>query len=172
MKPYVRGKNIALREVMPDDADFLIRLRTDPDLCRHLSPTPDDVEQQRKYILNYQASLTDYYFIITDWQQRSLGTIRIYDIRETSFCWGSWILSKEAPSSAAIESALLIYDFAFFSLHYNKSHFDVRKRNTKVVDFHKRFGARTVREDELNYYFEYDRDAYLSIRRKYSRYLP
>ena len=172
MKPFVRGKHIALREITPDDADFLVRLRTDPDLGKHLSPTAADVEQQRKYIFNYLASLADYYFIITDWEQHPLGTIRIYDIQGSSFCWGSWILSKEAPSSAAIESALLIYDFAFFALHYDKSHFDVRKANTKVVDFHKRFGARIVREDELNYYFEYDSDTYLKIRQKYARYLP
>lgn len=172
MKPLVRGKHIALREITPDDADFLVRLRTDPNLGKHLSPTAADVNQQKKYILNYLASLTDYYFIITDWEQRPLGTVRIYDIQGSSFCWGSWILSKDAMSSAAIESALLIYDFAFFALHYDKSHFDVRRANTKVVDFHKRFGARIVREDELNYYFEYDRETYLQIRQKYGRYLP
>ena len=172
MKYYVRGKQIAFREITPDDAGFLVCLRTNPDLNRHLSPTVPDVEQQKKYILNYLSSLTDFYFIITDWQQTPLGTIRIYDIQGSSFCWGSWILRKEAPSGAAIESALLIYDFAFFSLHYDKSHFDVRKANTKVAEFHKRFGARVVREDDLNYYFEYDRNSYLQIRQKYARYLP
>ena len=114
----------------------------------------------------------DYYFIISDWNKKSLGTIRIYDIQEDSFCWGSWILSKDAPSNAAIESALLIYDFAFFSLHYPKSHFDVRKENQRVVEFHKRFGASIVSEDDLNFYFQYDRDAYISVRHKYRRFFP
>ena len=172
MKPVVRGKHIALREITPNDADFLLRLRTDPNLGKHLSPTTADIDQQKAYIFNYLTSLTDYYFIVTDWQQRNLGTIRIYDIQGNSFCWGSWILSKEAPSTAAIESALLIYDFGFFALHYHMSHFDVRKANTKVVDFHKRFGARVIREDELNYFFEYDRGTYLKTREKYARYLP
>lgn len=172
MKPLVRGKNIALREITLGDADFLVHIRTDPNLSKHLSPTAADVDQQKKYIHNYLASLTDYYFIITDWEQHPLGTIRIYDIQGSSFCWGSWILSKDAMTSAAIESVLLIYDFAFFALHYDRSHFDVRRANTKVVDFHKRFGARIVREDDLNYYFEYDRETYLQIRQKYGRYFP
>lgn len=172
MKPYVRGKNIALREVTLNDAAFLVRIRTDPELGKHLSPTAANVEEQEKYILSYLTSQTDFYFIITGYQQDALGSIRIYDIKGTSFCWGSWILLKEAPATAAIESALLIYDFGFFSLHYEKSHFDVRKTNTKVVSFHTRFGARIVREDDLNYYFEFDRHAYLQTRQRYDRYLP
>jgi len=172
MKSYVRGKHIALREITLNDANFLVRIRTDPELGKYLSRTTADVEEQKKYILNYLASLADFYFIITDYQQHPLGTVRIYDIRGTSFCWGSWILLKEAPSTAAIESALLLYDFAFFSLHYENSHFDVRKTNTKVVSFHTRFGARIVREDDLNYYFEYDRATYVITRQRYGRYLP
>jgi RimJ/RimL family protein N-acetyltransferase len=172
MKPYVRGKNIAFREVCLEDAEFLLQLRTDPDLSKHLSPTPNDVEAQRKYIINYKTSLTDFYFIIIDLQHKPLGTVRIYDIRDNSFCWGSWILAKPIPNGAAVESALLIYDFAFFSLHYTASHFDVRKENSKVIDFHTRFGASIVRDDDLNVYFTYDREAYLAIRPKYDRFLP
>lgn len=172
MKPCVRGKSITFREVKLSDAEFLLSLRTNPNLNKHLSATVADVDKQKEYISKYLESLTDYYFIITDWKYRSLGTIRIYDIQGDSFCWGSWILSGDAPNNAAIESALLIYDYGFFSLHYRKSHFDVRKANTRVVDFHKRFGAQIVMEDELNFYFTYDRSTYMQVREKYSRYLP
>lgn len=172
MKPYVRGKSIFLREVTIDDAEFIIKLRTDPEKSKHLSVTPNDIDKQKSFISSYLKSQADYYFIICDWSRCPLGTIRIYDVRDDSFCWGSWILSKDAPSNAAIESALLIYDFAFFSLHYPESHFDVRKVNHRVVDFHKRFGACIVGEDDLNLYFEYSRDAYLNVREKYRRYLP
>ncbi len=172
MKPYVLGKSIFFREVTVDDAGFIVELRTDPEKNKYISATSSDIDKQKEFIANYLKSQTEYYFVICDWNRRSLGTIRIYDVRENSFCWGSWILSKVAPNNAAIESALLIYDFAFFSLHYKKSHFDVRKENVKVVDFHKRFGALIVGEDDLNYYFEYDRETYLNLRPKYQRYLP
>ncbi len=172
MKPYVRGKSIFFREVAIDDAEFIIGLRTDQEKSKHLSVTSNDVEKQRNFIYNYLSGQIDYYFMISDWSKNKLGTIRIYDIQKDSFCWGSWILSKDAPPNAAIESALLIYDFAFFSLHYKKSHFDVRKENLRVVEFHKRFGASIVGEDDLNFYFQYDRDAYISMRQKYRRFLP
>lgn len=172
MKPYVRGKSIFLREVTVEDAQFILDLRTDEDKGRHLSATTGDVEAQRAFIRKYQQSTTDFYFIISDWTGQAQGTIRIYDIQGDSFCWGSWIMARGAPASAALESALLIYDFAFFSLHYARSHFDVRKQNERVVDFHKRFGAQIVSEDELNYYFRYSREDYLRTREKYRRYLP
>lgn len=154
------------------DAKFIISLRTDPGKCKHLSATSSDVDKQKNFISNYLKSQTDFYFVMCDWQWNRLGTIRIYDIHDDSFCWGSWILSKDAPKHAAIESALLIYDFAFFSLHYPKAHFDVRKGNERVVNFHKRFGASIVGEDDLNYYFQYDVNAYINVRQKYRRYLP
>jgi hypothetical protein len=172
MKPYARGKSIILREIKLDDAEFVISLRTDQELGRHLSTTSVDIEHQESYIKNYLRSPSDYYFIITDHFQERLGTVRIYDIRGSSFCWGSWILRKNAPSTAAIESALLIYDFSFFALHFDGAHFDVRKANSRVVNFHRRFGASVVNEDDINYYFEYKREDYLQIRPKYARFLP
>jgi len=172
MKPYVRGKSIFLREVLVDDAEFIINLRVDPEKSKHISVTSNDVDKQKDFILGYSGSQTDFYFLICDWKWNRLGTVRIYDTREDSFCWGSWIISKDAPKSSAIESALLIYDFSFFALHYPKAHFDVRKGNERVIEFHKRFGASIIREDDLNYYFQYDRDAYMNVRHKYQRYLP
>jgi len=172
MKPLVRGKKIYLRDVTLSDAEYILSLRTDSKKNQFLSQTKSDISAQRDFIKRYYQSLTDYYFIICDWQSRALGTIRIYDIQGESFCWGSWILSSGVPTSAAIESALLLYEFAFYSLHYKSSHFDVRKNNLRVVDFHKRFGARLIGEDNLNYYFEYDENDYLCARQKYRRYLP
>lgn len=172
MKPYVRGKSIFLREVNEDDAEYILHLRTDPKKGRHLSRTSSDLDNQKKFISNYSKSLTDFYFLICDWTWNRLGTVRIYDIQGESFCWGSWIISDSAPTSTAIESALLLYDFAFFSLHYKKSHFDVRKKNDSVVRFHVRFGAKIICEDEYNYFFSYDLPTYLKVREKYAKFLP
>lgn len=68
-------------------------------------------------------------------------------MKEDSFCWGSWIIKDSSPSYVAIESALCIYEFAFNTLGFRQSHFDVRKNNVKVVAFHQRCKARIVRED-------------------------
>lgn len=172
MKPCVRGKTVYLREVASSDSEFILALRTDAQKSKYLHSTDSDIRKQEEFIEKYQSSMTDFYFIICDWEHRQLGTVRIYDVRGDSFCWGSWILSADAPANAAIESALLLYDFAFYSLHYAKSHFDVRKENKRVVDFHLRFGAVVVSEDAENFYFEYPMEKYLTIRNKYRRYIP
>lgn len=171
-KPYSRGKTIFFREVTENDAKFILKIRNDPLKSKHLSPTSSDLSKQKNFIRNYKKSMTDFYFIICDWKYNCLGTIRIYDIQKNSFCWGSWIITAEAPSYTAIESALLLYDFAFFALHYEKTHFDVRKDNKSVIKFHKRFGAKLTKEDKYNYYFSYGLDDYLKTREKYRKFLP
>lgn len=172
LKSIARGKNVDLREVCADDAGFILALRTDPKLSANLSPTPADVEQQRAFIAHALQDPDTYYFLITGKHGQPLGTIRIYDLKPDSFCWGSWIISPQAPLTAAIESALLIYDFGFFCLHFHRAHFDVRKGNRKVIDFHLRFGARIVSEDGQSFSFDIGIADYLSARKKYARFLP
>lgn len=171
LKPIVRGRNIYLREVDLSDAEFILLLRTDPSKNKFLSFTENNLSQQKNYISAYKRNIEDYYFIICFSNGLPIGTIRIYDIRDQSFCWGSWILSDDANSSSALESALLLYDYAFFSLHYKSSHFDVRKENLNVIKFHQKFGAEITAEDELNVYFKFTLENYLKIRQKYVRFL-
>ena len=88
-----------------------------------------------------------------------------------SFCWGCWIIKDGAPKTTAIESALQIYELGFKKLNFDMAHFDVRKDNKKVIAFHKRFGAKIVDEDELNYYFYFFKKDYEKIRIKYEKFL-
>ena len=81
-----------------------------------------------------------------------------------SFCWGSWLIKEDAPKTTAIESSLQIYEFGFYS-------FDVRKGNDKVIAFHQRFGAKIVDEDELDYFFNFEKSNYEITKEKYKRYL-
>lgn len=171
MKRNIIGKSILLRDVEVEDAEFIHKLRCDAKKSKYISPIRNDLDAQIRYIQNHRENITDHYFIICDLDLNKLGTVRIYDIRSDSFCWGSWILADDAPKSAAIESVLLIYDFAFYSLHFKKSHFDVRKLNTSVVEFHKRFGAIITDEDDLNFYFSFSIDSYESTRKRFSKFL-
>ena len=49
-----------------------------------------------------------------------------------------------------------MYDFRHNSLllGVDRSHFEVRKQNEKVVNFHEKFGATKTDEDELNFLSE------------------
>lgn len=171
MQKYIAGKNINLRDVEIEDAEFILSLRIDEQKSKYLHKTEDNIEKQIDYIKSYKQKLNEWYFIIESKNKEQLGTVRIYDIQNDSFCWGSWLVKAGAPKTTAIESALLIYEYAFYTLGFKKSHFDVRKGNEKVIAFHKRLGADITNEDEQNFYFKYDLNSYEIIKPKYNKFL-
>ncbi len=169
---FVTGKNINLRGVMEDDAEFILSLRTDRKLGRFISKTDNDLKKQIEWIRTYFLKPNDHYFIIEGKDKTPYGTGRIYDIRDGSFNCGSWIIKKDAPQYVAIESVLLFYDVGFHKLGYKKAHFEVMKPSIKVLNMHKRFGARIVSQDEVFFYFNYNIDEYEKMRHKYRKYFP
>ena len=167
MKPLLIGNHIFLRDIQVSDAEFVYELRCNPELNAYLSPPPPSVEHQRAYIERYKTLDNEYYFIICNKNAESLGVVRIYDLLPDSFCWGSWIVKPDAPRGVGLESLLLVYDYAFYGLHFSQSHFEVRKGNVRVLELHKRLGAVVTGEDELNYYFCYTEKDYQKIRSRY-----
>ncbi|MEH6668900.1 GNAT family N-acetyltransferase [Halopseudomonas sp.] len=155
-------KTVRLRLVEPDDAEFILRLRLDDRYNKYLSKVSGGLVEQRMWIENYkkdEAAKLQFYFIIERLDGTPCGTVRIYDLRENSFCWGSWILNDDKTKYAAIESAFLVYRYGFGVLGFEKSHFDVMKGNAGVIKFHERMGATVTGEDELNYFFEISRSS-------------
>jgi RimJ/RimL family protein N-acetyltransferase len=168
------GRNVVLRPVRPPDAAFIHGLRSDPARSAHVSPVSGGVRAQEEWIARYlerEAAGAEYYFVI-ERGGAALGTVRLYDFRGDSFCWGSWMTVAGAPASVALESALLVYELAFYRLGFRRSHFDVRVRNERVVAFHVRFGARIVRSDARDHFFEFSREDYERARARYARLLP
>jgi RimJ/RimL family protein N-acetyltransferase len=170
-KELLVGWRINLRNVAIEDAAFILGLRLDPALNAHLSHVDADLPAQVDWIKRYRRERNQFYFVIEDKHQRPWGTVRVYDLRADSFSWGSWVLKPGAPFSMAIESALLVYGFAFGELGCREARFSVRKRNSKVVDFHRRFGARIVSETESDFQFRYAIAEFESARRRYGRYM-
>jgi RimJ/RimL family protein N-acetyltransferase len=166
----LESRTIYFRLAEVSDAEFIHSLRMDETYNKHLSRVDNDVSKQVQWLVDYkkrEAIKQEYYFIIhRKSDSHPIGTVRIYDFieHEKSFCWGSWILNQNKTRYAALESAILIYDFAFFELGYLRCHMDIRKENLKVIDFHKRFGVRIIGEtkaDLLGHYFVAD---YLKVK--------
>lgn len=166
------GKTVHLRLVNDSDAEFILSLRLNEEKGKYLSATTPDLQKQKDFIAYSNSKPTEFYFVIESKQDERLGAVRIYDIQENSFCWGSWIIKENAPFNTSIESALLIYEFAFYQLGFEQSHFDVRKKNEKVVSFHQKMGSQIVNEDENDFFFIYKRADYEVTRSRYSRFLP
>ena len=169
----IQGKNIQLRLAEVSDAAFILELRLLEHKNRFLSKVENNVDKQQVWLKDYkkrEKKAQEYYFIIEDKQQEPLGLVRVYDLRENSFCWGSWLIKDNAPKATAIESALQVYEFGLTVLGFKQAHFDVRKDNKRVIAFHKRFGAECVRENELNSYFEYTKIQHAKTKKKYIKF--
>ncbi len=168
----LQGKSIIMRDANIKDAEFILSLRTDQIKARFLSNTDSDVEKQRVWLKNYSNQTDQAYFIIENFEQEPLGTVRLYDAQDTSFCWGSWIIKHNAPSVVAIESALMVYVYSLNYLGFDNAHFDVRKNNDSVWKFHERFGAVKTNETDLDYIYTIDKLNILKSIKKYNKFLP
>jgi len=167
----VIGNNLILRNVNTEDAAFILELRIDANKSKHISKTSSDLQQQVTWLKKYAQDDSQIYFIIQNKNLENVGTVRLYDQKEDSFCWGSWIIKDGSPSNFSIESALIVYHYSFW-LGFNNAHFDVRKGNASVWKFHERFGATRIGESSDDYFYSITYDAISKSLEKYSRFLP
>ena len=150
--------SIRAREIGKDDAEYIYNLRIDDKYNKYLSQVPNGVEAQRNYIKNYlqenKVKRSSFYFIFENMNTNlRCGTVRVYNFKDDKFEWGSWILDSNKSHYAALETAILVYEFSFNSLGFKKSEFEVNKNNTAVINYHKRCGAKIIGEDKTNLYF-------------------
>lgn len=168
------GKSIKMRFVEETDAEFILHLCLDERYNQFLSSTNPDIDAQKNWIKKYkmdEATGAQFYFIIERLDGIPYGTVRVYDLCQDSFVWGSWILNEEKTRYAALESAFLVYQFGFGNLGFKKSHFDVRKDNERVVSFHKKMGAVQTGESETDFYFEITEIAVNTTKQRLKKYL-
>jgi RimJ/RimL family protein N-acetyltransferase len=157
------------RFVEVEDAEFTLSLRSDSELSKHLNKTSFELDAQRRWIDAYktrEAQGDEYYFVIVC-EGRNQGVVRLYDFRDVdgkrSFCWGSWIIAPPRPKGLVTYSALCVYEIGFDILQFEMSHFDVRRSNDKVNEFHLRAGAAKVAENDLDIFYTYTKDAYIGF---------
>lgn len=168
----IDGHSLVLRDAAVADAVFIHALRTDRVRARFLSPVPDDVRHQIDWLARYALDDAQAYFVVTAAAGgEALGTVRLYGARGKAFSWGSWLLRPGLPAHCAIESALMVYQYAL-RLGFVASYFDVRVENASVWRFHERFGARRVACREGQYRYELPAAALQHGLRKYRRFLP
>ena len=168
----IAGHHLTLRNADVSDAAFVVGLRTDPLKSRYISPTSAELAAQEAWLRRYADDGSQAYFIVEDGAGTKAGTIRMYDAAGDSFCFGSWIMRAGSPVAYAIESILILYQYALLELGFSRSYFAVRKQNRSVWQFMERFGARRSGETDIDYLFETERDPVLASFRRYARYLP
>jgi RimJ/RimL family protein N-acetyltransferase len=156
------------RHATMEDSEFLLGLRLDPSRNQNISATSGELKSQilwmESYLKRYNQGCEAYFIIEVDGQPE--GTLRLYDYLsdQDSFCWGSWIIRPGAPALTAYQSAILVYDLAFGSLKFTRAHFDVRQANISVWKFHEKMGAKVVREDTQDRFYDYTVEEYKMAR--------
>lgn len=168
----IAGKSIVFRNAEIKDAEFILSLRTDSQKSRFISFTAPRIDEQIAWLEEYAHKTDQAYFIIEDLLGEALGTIRLYDPQFDCVCWGSWILKHGAPQSASIESALIIYAYAFDNLGFEYARFDVRKKNESVWQFNERLGAMRIAETERDFHYRIAKTAFLNRVSRYRKFLP
>jgi RimJ/RimL family protein N-acetyltransferase len=172
----VEGPNLNLRLVTPKDAEYVYDLRMNSAYNQHLSEVSGTAEDQRRWIEGYktrEAEGREFYYIIEHKDARPCGVVRLYDLDQDSFTWGSWILDAGKPPKAALESAVLSFGIGFHELHRKTAKVDVRVGNLHAQAFYRRLGMTESHENKTDIFFTYprtqyeaDRDGYMAILRK------
>ena len=172
----IDGDNgVSLRTAKETDAEFILKLRIDPELNRYLSKVTGTLEDQTAFLKKYkekEKQKTEYYFII-EHQNKPVGTVRLYNINYESgiFTWGSWIVEKGNPGEVALSSAYMSYYFGFHYLNLEKALIDVRKDNIKVCEFYKLY-ADFLHEDEIDCYLEFKKSNFNRFIEKFQNRIP
>lgn len=163
----VSGMGINLRNAVPNDAAFILSLRTDERLNQHISPVSGDLADQITFMERYAEKSDEAFFVIEGSEGEQLGTVRLYDRQGDSFCWGSWIVKQGAPARTGTKSAMLVYIYAFEHLGFTASHFDVRQANVNVWRFHEKTGARLIGETDIDRFYQFPREQWVKTRAHY-----
>jgi len=135
-----------LRPVNENDAEFILDLRRRAG--RFLSPGASSKAEQLEWLADYFVRPGDFYFVVESISSgRREGVLGLYDIdaKHRTAEWGRWVL--EWTSSAAVESALLIYRCAFENLELECVRCRTLVENRKVISFHESCGL--AREESL-----------------------
>lgn len=163
----IEGVHLRLRLIAPGDADYVYGLRTDPAYNTHLSAVQGTAQDQRSWIEGYkarEAELHELYYVIERRDGIPCGLVRLYEITRESFTWGSWILDRNKPPKAALESAMLSFGVGLCHLGIPKAIFEVRRDNEHAIAFYRRFGATQTDETSVDLFFEYTKPQFMAAR--------
>jgi hypothetical protein len=145
-----------VRFVEENDAEFILELRTNPNLSKYIHETAPDIELQRQWIQNYKARQNkgeDFYFMFEKPKGTRLGVCRIYDIKDDSFTIGSWIFSRQATVGSSILADIITIEISYELYPLKKLLFDVKRGNIMVNRYHETYKSELLYQDkETNYY--------------------
>ena len=162
-----------VRLVNEDDAEFILKLRTNERLSQHIHSTVDDLETQKRWIREYkkrEAEGREYYFIYSQ-NKDFVGVNRISNIFEYYGLGGSWLCSPDNDPLVSMTTPVVGNDICFDEIQLDYIVMDVRKANKHVWKFHESVGAIRIGESSIDYYYYLYKDNYYANREKFLKLL-
>jgi len=144
----ISGIHTHLYPVELYDAKFIAQLRSNPMNNKYLSSNVEITENEQLEWIIKNKTTRDFYFIIKDFEGKSLGTISLYNIiNDESAEFGRYICTN---SICSVESEYLLLFFAFKTLKLDYIYCRTVKENIKVWKQHKKFGFSISNFEEDN----------------------
>ena len=126
--------NFFLKEVSIADARAIFDLRNKGENSTYLNQIT--FESHIQWLMNQTLDSFDFYFSVRDRSNGMVaGYVGLYDLKDQRAEWGRWVI--DSNPLAALESLLLIHDFAF-SVKLNAVVSRTLMDNLKVVSLHRR----------------------------------
>ena len=149
------GRYLDLKPYILEYSNDIVRLRNQEKNRYYLNQTETlTVDNQNAWYKRYCKTDDDIGWCIFDKQSSIIGTIRLYDIAcDGTFCEeGSFIIDERYSMTApfALESKILVFDFAFEVLKIRKIINTTRIDNKNMNSIAKRMGFLIIKEIEKN----------------------
>lgn len=151
----IHGRNIDLHPYALEHGEAIVRLRNQEKSRYNLNQKESStIEGQNKWYDIYAQRDDDIYWCICNKAGDVIGTVRLYDIAmDGSRCEeGSLIIDEvyAMNSSYALETMILVFDFAFNILQISEIVNEIRADNKNMKSISKRIGFTFVKEYERN----------------------
>ena len=157
---------IDVRFVGEDDAEFILSLRTNPELNRFIHATSSDIENQRQWIRDYKKREMDgveYYFIYSK-DGPPFCVNRIYGINGDEGTTGSWICALKTNPVDVLTTSIVLYYIVFDEIKLRRVLFDTRKDNLSALKVNRALGGVCIDETDKDYFFQLIPSKYHAVR--------
>lgn len=152
-----------VRLVNEDDAEFIVKLRTDERVGKFIHATSPDVEKQKEWIRAYkkrEAEGLEYYFVFLK-DNMPIAVNRLYHMETPKrFTSGSWIVVPGCSTEDVVATSLIPRIIAFEQLG-REMEFGVEgchEDNKKVIKFNLMVGMhiKGTRQEDSGLFYTFD----------------
>lgn len=151
----LEGKFVNLRSVLEEDAEFILEIRSNPEISKFLPFLNVTVNQQQEWINKQRNDNCSYYFIIEDKTKKRIGTLSVYNIEENHAEVGRFCSLGDFIQNS--ESTLILNDFIFKKIGVDYLDIWVYKDNIPVLALNKGLGCEwkgeNMDEKDIPYFY-------------------